>query len=139
MTKPITLTAVEYRDIPGFTGYRVGSDGSVWTTRRSVKGEDGGRFTSTAAEAPTRLKQIVGPKGQIQVSLHAAGKTRILKVGRLVLLAFVGPPPTGHVCCHDDGDQSNNTLGNLRWATRVGVWTEDKRQAAATRARARLA
>lgn len=25
-------STVEYRDIKGFPGYRVGSDGSVWTT-----------------------------------------------------------------------------------------------------------
>lgn len=39
-------------------------------------------------------------------------------VSRLVLAAFVGPPPSAkHHAAHWDRDLKNNTLGNLRWAT----------------------
>jgi hypothetical protein len=38
-------------------------------------------------------------------------------VHRLVLETFVGPCPTGLVCCHDDGDPTNNRVENLRWDT----------------------
>jgi hypothetical protein len=31
--------------------------------------------------------------------------------------AFVGPCPEGMVCCHNDGDPSNNRLENLRFDT----------------------
>jgi hypothetical protein len=30
---------------------------------------------------------------------------------------FVGPAPSGHECCHRDGDPSNNDLANLYWGT----------------------
>jgi hypothetical protein len=51
------------------------------------------------------------------------GHKRVLLCGkrwlvhRLVLLAFVGPPPPRHLAAHGDGDPSNNRLSNLRWAT----------------------
>lgn len=38
-------------------------------------------------------------------------------VHRLVLMAFVGPPPAGYVCDHKDGSPSNNRLDNLEWVT----------------------
>lgn len=41
-----------------------------------------------------------------------------MHVHRLVLMAFVGPPPTHrHQCAHGDGDPANNAVENLRWAT----------------------
>jgi hypothetical protein len=41
-------------------------------------------------------------------------------VHRLVLLAFRGEPPTPHhECAHWNGDPSDNSIGNLRWATKV--------------------
>lgn len=35
-----------------------------------------------------------------------------------VLEAFVGPRPPKHDGCHNDGDNTNNHLSNLRWDTR---------------------
>lgn len=35
----------------------------------------------------------------------------------LVLEAFVGPRPEGAVCCHIDGDPTNNHVTNLRWGS----------------------
>lgn len=52
------------------------------------------------------------------VTLRVGGKSVTRSVHRLVLLAHVGPPPSPtHQGAHGDGDRSNNTLGNLRWAT----------------------
>lgn len=36
---------------------------------------------------------------------------------RLVLLAFVGPPPLGHEARHVNGDRSDNRVANLCWGT----------------------
>lgn len=66
------------------------------------------------------LKGTVARIGYRYVSLYAGGK-RIRKgrpVHRLVLEAFVGPPPPGHECLHADGNYLHNHLGNLRWGTR---------------------
>lgn len=39
-------------------------------------------------------------------------------ISHLVLLAFVGPKPTNsHIAAHNDGNNKNNILENLRWAT----------------------
>jgi len=44
-------------------------------------------------------------------------KQKILRPHKLVLEAFVGKAPQGMECCHNDGNQANNNLENLRWDT----------------------
>lgn len=39
-------------------------------------------------------------------------------VAHLVLTAFIGPRPEGHVAMHKDDDSTNNALTNLAWGTR---------------------
>lgn len=51
------------------------------------------------------------------VCLYRGKGRRSWFVHRLVLIAFVGPPTPGQVCCHNDGDPHNNRLSNLRWGT----------------------
>jgi hypothetical protein len=100
---------VEYRDVRGYPGYRVGSDGSVWSQRRS-NGRGGG-FVLTGEWR--LLTPQVDRKGYLAVK--AGSKT--VKVHRLVLEAFVGPCPDGMQACQDDGNPSNNRVKNLRWDT----------------------
>ena len=50
--------------------------------------------------------------------INCTDKTRAIHV--MVLEAFVGPRPLGHWACHNDGDQSNNHVSNLRWDTPTG-------------------
>lgn len=45
------------------------------------------------------------------------GKVKQLKVHRAVMMAFVGECPKGMEVAHLDGNQSNNTLDNLIYAT----------------------
>ncbi|QDV36402.1 HNH endonuclease [Tautonia plasticadhaerens] len=40
-------------------------------------------------------------------------------VHHLVLEAFVCPRPPDRVCCHNDGNASNNRIENLRWDTHL--------------------
>jgi hypothetical protein len=108
-----------YHDIPGFPGYRVGDDGSVWTCWRS-----GGFGSAKEGRKPRgpkmgnvwiRLKPTPRKdSGHLRVSL---GYGSCLGVHVLVLLAFIGPPPEGMECCHNDGNPANNRLDNLRWGT----------------------
>jgi hypothetical protein len=53
--------------------------------------------------------------GHRKVILGGHGKSAW--VHRLVLRAFVGEPPTGHISRHLDGDPTNNALTNLKWGT----------------------
>lgn len=108
-------STVTYKAIPGFPGYRVGDDGSVWSSIGS-----GGR--QVKAERPWKLLKpnLIRNRSRKVVStqvLLTPGKNHRL-VHRLVLEAFVGPCPDGMEGCHNDGNAANNTLANLRWDTR---------------------
>lgn len=93
---------VEYRTLPEFPNYRVGSDGTVLSNRR-------GRWKA--------LKPGTAKSGYQVVVLCNDVEQKSVNVHRLVLEAFVGPCPDGMECCHNDGDRSNNGLDNLRWDT----------------------
>ncbi len=51
------------------------------------------------------------------VMLCNNGDVRVAKVHVLVLEAFVGPRPHGHLALHRDDDTTNNGLNNLYWGT----------------------
>ena len=64
------------------------------------------------------LKSYPCDGGHRHISLSRDCKSKFYKVHRLVLLAFVGPCPDGHECCHNNGIAWDNRLENLRWGTR---------------------
>lgn len=103
------LPPVEYRDLAtfGFPGYRVGSDGSVW----SLKHRWGPR------PRPKQLRPLPCRTGHQAVWLSIGARAVRRHIHRLVLEAFVGPRLLGQECCHEDGDPTNNRLSNLRWDT----------------------
>jgi NUMOD4 motif/HNH endonuclease len=86
--------------VPGHKPYEVSDDGRV---RRN------GRI----------LKMRSHPSGHLFVSLSKYPYRKEASVARLVLLAFIGPPPKGTESRHyPDRDPTNNRLSNLSWATR---------------------
>lgn len=105
----------EYREIDGFTGYRVGDDGTVWS-RWSDHGNKEGKPVLTDQ---WKLKVAnAGEYGHLTVSLYQDGKRFPKLVHRLVLEAFVGPCPEGMEACHfPDPNPGNNRLDNLKWGT----------------------
>ncbi len=89
----------------GYKGYRVGNDGSVWSRRR------GGSWSDWR-----QLKPIGGR----EVGLYDdQSKLKRFRINRIVLTAFVGPCPNGMEGCHNDGNETNNKLSNLRWDTHI--------------------
>jgi hypothetical protein len=108
---------VEYRDVPGFPGYRVGSDGSVWSCVATVRlpGRRAG-WTRTLTDHWHRLAPGVHSRtGHLHVHLCRCGRKHTCKVHHLVLALFVGSRPSGAQCLHGDGNPANNRPGNLRW------------------------
>lgn len=96
------------REIEGFPGYSVTSDGRVFchhnTRRRPCP--------------PREIKGTITRKGYVRVMLQSApGEHGMKLVHDLVLTAFVGPRPDGMEACHWDGDKRNNRVENLRWDT----------------------
>lgn len=102
----------EYRDIDGYDGYRVGSDGTVWSRRRRCRGGGLGK----------RWHELRGWRcGNGYRHVHLAdgdGGCRTEKVHRLVLAAFAGPCPPGMECRHLNGTRDDNRAKNLAWGTR---------------------
>lgn len=100
--------------------YRVGDDGSVWRWYAGSK--------SNPKRNPPRWR-ILKPKTRRSVpSVHLSHKRRNVSVfvPYLVLRAFVGPRPFGHIAFHfPDRNTLNNRLSNLRWAPR-GTQNFDK-------------
>lgn len=103
---------VEYREIQGHPGYRVGSDGTVWNSWVNC------RWGRRRADRWKQLKPGVHGKGYLYVNLTPpAGKYRTFRVHRLVLGAFVGPCPPGMECRHLNGVKTDCRLENLAWGS----------------------
>jgi hypothetical protein len=88
----------KWRSVPDFPGYEVSAIGRV---------RHGDRL----------LKPDIDARGRRRFTLCRNGKAIKRLAGRIVLHAFVGPCPTGMECCHNNGDETDNRLENLRWDT----------------------
>jgi len=85
---------MEWREIPGFTGYLINRQGEVKTAK--------GKVVNTWDSM-----------GYPSVALRYN-----MKIHRLVLLTFDGPPPEGkNVARHLDGNRKNNNIDNLAWGS----------------------
>lgn len=112
---------LRYREVPGFPGYRVGDDGSVWSALQKRTVHVDGKLKGTASFVSDVWKRIApyhDKDGYLGVKLRRGGRATDWRIHVLVLTAFVGPRP---VDCkqtrHLDGNCQNNDLGNLRWGT----------------------
>lgn len=91
-----------WKPVPGYLGYEVSNLGRVRSFKR------GSAFILSASPESN---------GYPRVYLRKNGKTVHLKVGCLVMRAFVGPRPRGLEVCHNDNNKLNNNLENLRYDT----------------------
>ncbi len=108
---------LRFKEIKGFPGYFVGTDGSVWTARARInKPKRCGWYPSSGSKWRL-LSQGRNTSGYYRVTLRCGRKKAAENVHRLVLLAFRGMPPSGHEGAHEDGNQLNNKLDNLIWKT----------------------
>ena len=101
---------VRFVDIPGFFGYRAGSDGSVWSRWK--------RGTGGIGIIWRVLSPIIQGNGYMQVAMRSdCGVITRKSVHVVIAESFHGPRPNGMLACHNDGDKSNNAPSNIRWAT----------------------
>lgn len=99
---------VTYKDVPGFEGYRVGDDGSVWSCRCRGK----------VTDKWVQLKISKFKNDYCRVHLYTNKISKCFRVHRLIKEVFDGPPEGNMDVAHNDGDKNNNHLSNLRYATR---------------------
>jgi hypothetical protein len=108
--KPASGHTDEYRDVPGFPGYRVNARGRV----QSCWGSDGRRVP----EEWLTLNPFLG-EGRQYVRLTKHGKRYDRQVGALVLRAWKGKPPAGKPRVrHVNKKMDDDTLDNLEWGGR---------------------
>jgi hypothetical protein len=103
----MTDTETRYVELEGCPGYRVGDDGSVQSRHRRGRG----------ANLRDEWRDLLPDSRHGRVRLRdEAGKYHDFTAVRLVLEAFVGPPPDEFaVCRFKDGDPTNRRADNLEW------------------------
>ena len=110
-----------WASVPGFEGYYEVSDtGRVRSLDRVIhKPYRSGKIIKALLEG-RELQQVAanGQGSHRAVALSRDGVVTKHLVHRLMLLAFIGPPPNDKSeCCHYDGNDRNNRLSNLRWGS----------------------
>lgn len=90
-----------FKTIDNYETYSISSFGRV-------RNDESGKF----------LKGCDDSKGYLVVNLYKNGYVKMHKIHRLVALAFIHNPESKNDVDHNDNNPSNNSLENLRWATR---------------------
>lgn len=109
-----SIDTEKWLPVPGWEGcYEVSDHGRVRSLDRLISCSDG----SVRRYAGRMMACPVDNRGRRAVSLKRQGHVVRRCVYTLVLEAFRGPRPPGFQGCHNDGDQLNDHLSNLRWDT----------------------
>jgi hypothetical protein len=116
------VDGVRFRYVPGKPGYAVGDDGSILSCR-SLAGGPGRPPGPQFSQSWRPVKPTPTSSGHHTITVtdwvNGNRRRKSYLVHVLVLEAFVGPRPGQRIeGCHNNGDQSDNRLENLRWATR---------------------
>ena len=91
------------KEIPGYSGYWITKDGSIYSDR-----------SGSIIELKTRVSQ----SGYISATVTGDDLKRTsLGIHRLLALAYLEKTEEQTEVNHKDGDKSNNNLSNLEWCT----------------------
>lgn len=116
---------VKFALVPGFPGYCVGDDGSLWSRRRGHSTQTklgllADRWLRRKTPTNRRYPRFTLYRGE-------GGRGYERRLHTIVLEAFRGPCPEGMEGCHLNGNREDNRLENLRWGTPRSN-AEDKRR-----------
>jgi hypothetical protein len=106
----------QWQPVAGFEGvYSVSNLGRVRSEPRVIVYATGKRINLRGRI----LRPATKARGHQSVCLYRGASAVRAHVHRLVLIAFVGEPPSPlHEGAHNDGEPKHNAVSNLRWATR---------------------
>lgn len=109
------LTEETWLPIPGYEAhYEISDRGRVRSLDRYITDKNGfRRFHRGVIRKPKRHRG-----GYLELPLSLVGCRVMYTVHRLVMMAFIGPRPSGLEICHNNGDKTDNRLSNLRYDTR---------------------
>lgn len=103
-----------WKDIHGYEGiYQVSNTGKVKKLYREWFGRNGGLRTSEERIFTPHYSKF----GYNHHCLIKAGKTKDVRVCRLVALAFIPNPENKPFVNHKDGNKANDHVDNLEWNT----------------------
>jgi hypothetical protein len=103
----IKITAEIWLPAPGFPYYEVSNQGRV---RSLPTGQSGKGHSTNIRILKPRAAEVILTKGGLG--------GRVVQVARLMLEAFVSPPPSlTHKTRHLDDNREHNVLSNLTWGT----------------------
>lgn len=98
-----------WKDIVGYDGfYKVSSKGNVMNT---------GNYRDGRKYKPKVLTPNTDIHGYKYVNLYKNGKSKSIKIHRLVAEAFIRNPENKPCIDHINTDRSDNSVSNLRWVT----------------------
>ncbi len=105
------MQSEQWRDVVGYEGsYQVSDHGHVRRHPSSPR--------PSGSVSPGRAMKQRVTRGYSRVGLRRDGVQREFQVHRLVLVSFVGEPPSPSAQCnHEDGVKTNNRVGNLEWCS----------------------
>lgn len=98
------MCKIKYQVLDGFSKYRIGSDGSIWSFHRK-------KPKKLAIGSKTKSPYI----GLILIGDD--GNQYATRVHLVILEVFCGPAPKGLCARHLNGNKRDNRLKNLRWGT----------------------
>lgn len=108
-----------WQKIPGWEGiYEASETGMIRSVPRWIfQGNQWGQQMRCWRKLVV-LRQSPNSRGYLTVGLSRNGRTNSGQaVHRLIALTFLGPCPEGLQVCHNNGDQTDNRIENLRYDT----------------------
>lgn len=107
------LPGEQWRPVPGYEGnYSISDQGRLKRHPRTTIAKNNVSHSFLAGIIRSTIQ-----KGMLYARLSHNGHRRKVGIHQLVLLAFVGPPPTrGHQANHINGKTTDNRLDNLEWS-----------------------
>lgn len=118
LTQPLKWHGIECRVIPEHSDYAACEDGTILR----IVSRSGGGFIPRVRQLLDTPKQLLPDQrkgdGRKRYTLRRDSGGSSRRYGSyFVLLAWKGPRPAGMEACHENGDCTDDSQGNLRWGT----------------------